>query len=116
MSAWQKIPSSNGSQRTLHAVRHAEHSGIHGTAGEAVGQEHGLGERTYADAYPEGLGECRGSDSDANWGAVDGCLLVVLFDDELLCSVVLGGRAGGRGVAVDVGVVGDVREVGTSGH
>jgi hypothetical protein len=76
-----------------------------------------MGKRTYADANTE----CWSSDANADWGAVDGCLLV--FDDDLL-RVAWGRRSArgrgvegrGWGVAVYVGVVGDVCVIGSAGH
>ena len=96
-------------------MRHAKHGGIHGAAGGGEG----LWERTYA--YAKRGCECGRADADAHWRAVDGGLLVVLDDD--LGAGLLGRRAGGRGVergwrgvAVDVGVVGDVGEPETARH
>jgi hypothetical protein len=76
-----------------------------------------LRKRTYADAYTEWW-----RDADADWGAVDGGLLVLVLHDDLVRAA-LGRCAGwraveGRGwrVAVDVGVVGDVGVPGRAGH
>jgi|TARA_R110002003_G_scaffold104_34_gene8490 hypothetical protein len=101
---------------------HAKEGWIHGAD---EGWEDGW-KRTYADAYTEGRSESESwaADADANGWAVDGGLVVLLFDDDLLAAAVAGsGSAGGRGVergwwrvAVKIGVIGDVGEPGTAGH
>jgi hypothetical protein len=108
----------------LHPMRHTEHGWVHGTDAseanasetETVGWEDGW-ERTYADAYTE-----RWCDADADWRTVDGSLLMVLLYDDLVavcgwgCARWRSVEGRWRRVAVDVGVVGDVREVGTTRH
>jgi hypothetical protein len=117
VSAWQEISGSDGSEGALHAVGHAKHGWVHGAC-DTEGGEDGLRKRTYADAYAEGW-----RDADADWGAVDGGLLVVLVLHDDLVRAALGRCAGWRAVergwwrvAVDVGVVGDVGVPGCARH
>jgi len=106
-------------------MRHAKHSWVHGadtSETETVRWEDGW-ERTYADAYTKGWSDTDrwAADTNTDWWSVDGSLLVVLLNDDL---VTLSWRSTGGGrveswrrrVAVDVGVVGDVREPGTARH